>query len=151
VIRVNSHAHDTDGITTEDPGITRDMADKRRRKMLGLAAEIEGLHPVNVAGDPDAATGLLCWGSNKGVCAELGEELGLRVVQPVALWPFPEKSFAGAMDGVERLLGVETNETGQLARLVRQFGYRADAMVLKYDGRPFMLDELERELRKVMA
>ena len=151
VIRVNSHAHDTDGITTEDPGITRAMADKRHRKMLGLAAEIEGMHPVNVAGNPDAKTGILCWGSNKGICAELGETLGLRVVQPVALWPFPEKSFAKAMDGIERFFGVETNETGQLASLVRQYGYRADGMVLKYDGRPFMLDELELELRKVIA
>jgi 2-oxoglutarate ferredoxin oxidoreductase subunit alpha len=151
VIRVNSHAHDTDGITTEDPGITRAMADKRQKKMQGLAMEVEGMHPVNVAGDPDAATGLLCWGSNKGVCGELGKGLGLRVIQPVVLWPFPEQGFAKAMDGVDRFFGVETNETGQLARLVREFGYRADGMVLKYDGRPFMLDELEPELRKVMA
>lgn len=151
VIRVNSHAHDTDGITTEEPGVTRAMAEKRKRKLLGLAKEIEGMHPVNVAGDPDAATGVLCWGSNKGICAELGEGLGLRVIQPVALWPFPEESFAKAMAGVERFFGVETNETGQLARLVRQFGYRADGMVLKYDGRPFMVDELEQELVRVMA
>jgi 2-oxoglutarate ferredoxin oxidoreductase subunit alpha len=151
VIRVNSHAHDTDGITTEDPGITRTMAEKRQKKMLGLAAEIEGMHPVNIAGDTDATTGVLCWGSNKGICAELGETLSLRVIQPVALWPFPEKSFAEAMDGVERFFGVETNETGQLVRLVRQFGYRADGMVLKYDGRPFMLEDLEQELRRVMA
>ena len=48
------------------------------------------------------------------------------------------------MVGVERFYGVETNETGQLARLVREFGYRADGMVLKYDGRPFMLEELRR-------
>ena len=81
VIRVNSHTHDTDGITTEDPGITRAMADKRKRKMLGLAKEIEGMQPVNVAGDPDAGTGLLCWGSSKGICAELGEALGLRVIR----------------------------------------------------------------------
>jgi 2-oxoglutarate/2-oxoacid ferredoxin oxidoreductase subunit alpha len=151
VIRVNSHAHDTDGITTEEPGVTRAMAEKRKRKMLGLATEIEKMHPVKVAGDPDATTGLLCWGSNKGICGELGEAMGLRVIQPVALWPFPERSFAKAMDGVERFFGVETNETGQLTRLVREFGYRADGMVLKYDGRPYMLDELEQELRRVMA
>jgi 2-oxoglutarate ferredoxin oxidoreductase subunit alpha len=151
VIRVNSHAHDTDGITTEEPGVTRAMAEKRKRKMLGLASEIEQMHPVNVAGDPDSGTGILCWGSNKGICGELGEAMGLRVIQPVALWPFPEQSFAKAMNGVERFFGVETNETGQLARLVSEFGYRADGMVLKYDGRPYMLDELEQELRKVMA
>jgi 2-oxoglutarate ferredoxin oxidoreductase subunit alpha len=151
VIRVNSHAHDTDGITTEDPDITRAMADKRKRKMLGLARDTEGMHPVKVAGDPDARTAILCWGSNKGVCGEVGERLGLRVVRPVVLWPFPGESFARAMDGVERFFGVETNESGQLARLVRESGYHATGMVLRYDGRPFMLDELEGELRKVLA
>lgn len=151
VIRVNSHAHDTDGITTEDPGVTRDMADKRWRKMAGLAREIEGMHPVNVSGDPEGATAILCWGSNKGVCGECGERIGLRVVQPVVLWPFPEESFAHAMKGVERVFGVETNETGQLSSLVGRFGYRAERRILKYDGRPFMVDELEQELRRVLA
>ena len=151
VIRVNSHAHDTDGITTEDPGITRAMADKRHRKMAGLAGDIEGMHPVNVAGDPDAKTAILCWGSCKGACGELGKAMGLRVVQPVALWPFPEKSFARAMDGVDRFFAVEANETGQLASLVRGYGYRASGLVLKYDGRPFMVDELAQELGRVIA
>jgi 2-oxoglutarate ferredoxin oxidoreductase subunit alpha len=151
VIRVNSHAHDTDGITTEDPGVTRAMADKRRRKLVGLAGEIEGMNPVIVGGDPEGKTGILCWGSNKGVCNEIGEAMGLRVVRPVALWPFPEGSFATAMDGVERFFAVETNETGQLAGLVRGFGFRASGLVLRYDGRPFMIDDLEQELRRVMA
>ncbi|HTY51626.1 MAG TPA: 2-oxoacid:acceptor oxidoreductase subunit alpha [Methanomicrobiales archaeon] len=151
VIRVNSHVHDPDGITTEDPEMTRAMADKRRRKMQGLAAELEGMQPVNVAGDPRAGTAVLCWGSNKGACNEVGGGLGLRVVQPVALWPFPERSFARAMDGVKRFFAVETNETGQLADLVRGFGYRASGTVLKYDGRPFMIEELEQELRRVTA
>jgi 2-oxoglutarate ferredoxin oxidoreductase subunit alpha len=151
VIRVNSHAHDTDGITTEDPGITRAMADKRRRKMAGLGREIEGMHPVKVAGDGDAETAILCWGSNKGVCDEIGGQLGLRVVRPIALWPFPGESFETAMAGVRRFFVVETNESGQLARLVREFGYTASGMVLKYDGRPFMVDELEQELRRRLA
>jgi 2-oxoglutarate ferredoxin oxidoreductase subunit alpha len=109
------------------------------------------MNPVIVGGDPEGKTCILCWGSNKGVCNETGEAMGLRVVRPVALWPFPEGSFARAMDGVERFFAVETNETGQLARLVRGFGYRASGLVLRYDGRPFMIDELEQELGKVMA
>jgi 2-oxoglutarate ferredoxin oxidoreductase subunit alpha len=151
LVRVNSHVHDPDGTTTEDPGMTRAMAEKRQRKMAGLARELGGMHPVNIAGDPDARTAVLCWGSNKGICGELGRKLGLRVVQPVVLWPFPEESFAAAMDGVDRFIGVETNETGQLARLVRGFGYRASGRILKYDGRPFMVDELAQELWRVMA
>ncbi len=51
------------------------------------------------------------------------------------------------MEGVERFVAVETNESGQLAALVNRFGYIPARKVLKYDGRSFMLDELEEELR----
>jgi 2-oxoglutarate ferredoxin oxidoreductase subunit alpha len=150
VIRVNSHVHDPDGITTEEPDVTRAMAEKRTRKMRGLQEEIEGMLPVNTGGIAEAPIALLCWGSGKGICSEVGEARGLRVIQPVVLWPFPERSFAAAMKGVERFYTVETNEYGQLAQLARQFGYTPAEMVLKYDGRPFTVDELERELAGVI-
>jgi 2-oxoglutarate ferredoxin oxidoreductase subunit alpha len=151
VIRVNSHVHDPDGITTEDPLVTREMADKRWKKIDGLSRELEGMSPINTGGDPKAATALLCWGSSKGVCTELAEKKGLRLIQPVVLWPFPEKAFARAMEGVEQFYAVETNETGQLAALVRYFGYTPTEKVLKYDGRPFMVDDLETALNKVIS
>jgi 2-oxoglutarate/2-oxoacid ferredoxin oxidoreductase subunit alpha len=149
-IRVNSHVHSTDGITTEDPRETREMADKRMKKESGLETEIDGLSPVSIRGKPDATTALLCWGSCKGACEELGKKKGYRVVRPVVLWPFPQKAFAQAMDGVERFFAVETNESGQLAALVSRFGYTAAGKVLKYDGRPFMINELEEELGRVI-
>jgi 2-oxoglutarate ferredoxin oxidoreductase subunit alpha len=149
-IRVNSHVHGTDGITTEDPRLTREMADKRMKKMSGLATEIDGLSPVSIRGKPDATTALLCWGSCKGACEEVGKKRGYRVVRPVVLWPFPQKAFAQAMDGVDRFFAVESNESGQLAALVSRFGYTAAGKILKYDGRPFMINELEEELGKVV-
>ncbi len=77
--------------------------------------------------------------------------MALRVIQPIVLSPFPEKSFADAMEGVERIIAVEENQTGQLACLVRQFGYHTSGTVLKYDGRPFTVEELEDEIRKVVV
>jgi len=151
IIRVNSHVHDPDGITTEDPLVTRDMADKRWKKMDGLSREVEGMSPVNTGGDTEAATALLCWGSSKGVCGELAGKKGLRLIQPVVLWPFPEKAFARSMEGVEQFFAVETNETGQLATLVSRFGYIPTGKVLKYDGRPFMVEDLEAALNTVIS
>jgi 2-oxoglutarate ferredoxin oxidoreductase subunit alpha len=151
IIRVNSHVHDPDGITTEDTTVTQEMADKRMKKMDGLAREVEGLNPVNIGGLPEAATALLCWGSTKGVCEELAKKKGLRLIQPVVLWPFPEKAFARAMEGVEKFYAVETNQTGQLAMLVSMFGYTPAGKVLKYDGRPFMVDELDAIVNKVIS
>jgi 2-oxoglutarate ferredoxin oxidoreductase subunit alpha len=151
IIRANSHVHEPDGITTEEPGITRAMADKRNRKMVFLREEIEMLQPVNTGGKTDGPTALLCWGSNKGICNEIGSRMGLRVIQPVVLWPFPEKSLSRAMEGVEQFFTVELNETGQLGRLLREFGYHEQGTILKYDGRPFTVEELEAEIRNVIA
>ena len=151
IIRVNSHVHDPDGITTEDPLVTQEMADKRMKKMDGLSREVEGMNPVNTGGVADAATALLCWGSTKGVCEELAGKKGLRFIQPVVLWPFPEKAFARSMAGVEQFYAVETNQTGQLVTLVSRFGYTPSGNILKYDGRPFMVGELESALDKVIS
>jgi 2-oxoglutarate ferredoxin oxidoreductase subunit alpha len=122
------------------------MADKRLKKMEVLKCEIEDLDPVNVSGNRNSPTGILCWGSNKWACSEAGDTLGLRVIQPKIISPFPARAFAAAMNGVKELYAVETNETAQFARYVSQFGYKTKGNVLKYDGRPFSIDELVRKL-----
>ena len=150
VIRVNSHVHSEDGITTEDAEITRVMADKRRKKMELLSREVEGLEPVSVYGNLNSTAALLCWGSNKGVCKEAGDTLGLRVIQPKIIWPFPGYEFTKAMDGITELYAVETNETGQFARYISQYGYVTKGKILKYDGRPFTIDELLKKLEDIL-
>ncbi len=151
VIRVNSHVHDPDGITTEDTATTKGMADKRQKKMAGLQEETGGMVPVAVAGNKASDIAIVCWGSTKGICEELGTAMGIRVVRPIVLWPFPEESFAEAMAGVRKFWVVEENETGQLARLLRQYGYTEAGKILKYDGRPFFVEELAAELRKAIV
>jgi 2-oxoglutarate ferredoxin oxidoreductase subunit alpha len=116
VIKTDSYAHDEKGITTEDSGITKLMADKRLQKGRSLARELEGYETVKVYGGR-AKIALFCWGSNKGVCREAAERLGLGVIQVLVLSPFPEKSLREAVRGVERLIAVECNATGQLASL----------------------------------
>lgn len=148
VIKADSYAHDATGITTEDPQITREMSDKRVLKAQSLARELEGYETVKLLGDERSRTCLLFWGSNKGVCKEAAESLGLRAVQVLVLWPFPEKRLKDALQGVERLISVECNATGQLATLCRQYGIDVDDRILKYGGRPFSLNDLEIELER---
>src|SRR3989338_5825092 len=93
IIKVNSYEHDEYGITTEESQETKKMQDKRLRKEKYLIKELERYETVKVYGDKDSATALLCWGSNKGVCAEAAENLGLRVIQPVVISPFPVRQF----------------------------------------------------------
>jgi len=64
--------------------------------------------------------------------------------------PFPLRQFQEALAGVTKVIAVENNATGQLVKLVSRYGFKIDEKILKYDGRPFALDELEYELTKVL-
>ena len=151
VIKTDSYTHDESGITSEDPQITRETSDKRQRKGQSLAEDLERYETVKVFGDEKSKTALLCWGSNKGVCMEAAAKMGLRVIQVLVLSPFPERKLKNALQGVERLLAVECNSTGQLARLAGFYGIKTQDRILKYDGRPFSVEDLLGELGRALA
>jgi len=145
-VKVNSYEHDESGITTEDKDLTVMMQDKRLRKEKYLLKDLEQYETVKTYGKKDASTALLFWGSNKGPCVEVGTKLGLRVVQPVVFSPFPLKQFKEALRGVKKIICVENNATGQLADFLKRYDINVDQRVLKYDGRPFTINELEQKL-----
>ncbi len=150
VVKVDSYEHDELGVTTEDNVETVLMQEKRVRKWCALEEEIDRLEAVKVRGDADAPTALLCWGSNGSVCREVADELGLRMVQPLVLSPFPTRQFEEALDGVERLICVENNVTGQLVKLLRLHGFDVDDAIRRYDGRMFSLEELTTGVKEVL-
>jgi 2-oxoglutarate ferredoxin oxidoreductase subunit alpha len=125
------------------------MCDKRLRKIRYLTEELNQYDLVKTYGDKDSSTALLCWGSNKGVCKEVGEKLGLKIIQPIVLLPFPANQLKDSLKGINRLIVVENNATGQLAGVIRSYGISVDEKILKYDGRPFSVEELEENLKKV--
>ena len=150
VVKVNSYAHDEAGITTEDEKLVTMMTEKRLRKGEGLAAGMNGYPQVNVTGVPDAPVALLCWGSTGSVCREIAGQLGVRVIRPVVLSPFPAEVLNKALSGVGRLIAVEENATGQLASLAMQHGIRVHKKILRYDGRPFTHEDLLERVRGVL-
>lgn len=146
-IKINSYEHDESGITTEDPVITKRMQDLRLQKEKDLAEELKQYECVKVHGNKSSSTAILCWGSDKGVCIEAAGKLGLKIVQVLTMSPFPKEQFAAATSGVKKLIAVENNATAQLARLIKCHGFDINEKVLKYDGRPFAVDELELILK----
>lgn len=148
VVKVNSYLHDEAGITTEDAGITIQMAEKRLKKGRTMSELMQSYEGVIQSGKRDASTALLCWGSTKGVCEEAALELGLRVVRPIVLAPFPVDQIKKTLAGVKRLIAVEENATGQLAILAEQHGIIADKKILRLDGRPFTVEELVSRIKE---
>jgi 2-oxoglutarate ferredoxin oxidoreductase subunit alpha len=151
VVKVNSYAHDENGITTEDAGIVAKMTEKRLRKAEGLLQAMNRYPQVNISGNPAGMVALLCWGSTAGVCQEVAGPLGLRVVRPVVLSPFPAEPLRKALEGAGMVIAVEENATAQLAALTGQHGILCQKKILRYDGRPFTPDLLRDRIREVLS
>jgi len=56
-----------------------------------------------------------------------------------------------AIAGVRRLISVEENATAQLAALAERHGIIADEKILRYDGRPFLPDDLLVKVKEMMV
>jgi 2-oxoglutarate ferredoxin oxidoreductase subunit alpha len=150
VVKANGYAHGEAGITTEEPVTVTRMQEKLLRKGDGLARDLDGMPVVTAAGAKGAGDALVTWGSTAGACRDVAAVLGLRVVQPVVLNPFPAEKVRAALSGARRLIAVEENATGQLEQLLALHGIRMDGRIRKYDGRPFAEDELAARVREVL-
>jgi len=151
IIKATSYEHDENGITTEEPEAISRMQRKRLRKRKTLEEELEKYETVNVYGNPDSKTVLLCWGSTKGACIEVAEALDLKVVQPLILEPLPVNALKKALSGADKIIDVEVNATGQLAKLISSHGICIDDMILRFDARPFTVDALLDNVKEVLS
>lgn len=151
IVKVTSYEHDEYGITTEESEQIARMQQKRLRKKKTMEDELARYEQVKVYGDPESKTVLLCWGSTKGACIEAAEELGLKVVQPLVLEPLPINSLKKVLSDADKIIDVEVNATGQLAKLLSAHGICIDDMILRFDGRPFTVDFLLEKLKEVLS
>lgn len=140
--------HSEVGQVSENPEIRQSMIDKRASKLAFAAEKIPAHEKLAVYGDQEADIVIVSWGSNKGAIVEAVTTFASRN-QPVCaimvklLWPFPAKELRQFMGNDRKIVVVECNQTGQFCRLLEQeLGIKVDHLLLKYTGRPFVIEEL---------
>jgi len=148
----DSDEHTEEGHITESAEVRRQMVEKRLRKSNGL---IEEISPPSVFPDTDADLYTVSWGSTRGVVEEavrLLRNRGMNIGSIHFSEIFPMKKSAvprEIKEGVE-LIDVENNATGQLAKLLKmETGIGIEKRILKYDGRPFLPEELARQIEEI--
>jgi 2-oxoglutarate/2-oxoacid ferredoxin oxidoreductase subunit alpha len=146
VVKATGYEHDKKGIATERAEEIKEMHDKRLRKYKKLEEELESMDVVKTYKEGSVA--VVFWGSTKGTVLEATKDLGVKLIQILVVQPFLEEKIKKEFEGVEKVICVELNATSQMAKVLREHGIRVDVNINKYDGRPFTVEELRRELEK---
>jgi 2-oxoglutarate ferredoxin oxidoreductase subunit alpha len=151
LVVTDSDEHDASGHMIEDAATRNQQVAKRLRKNRGLRREV--IRP-EFRGAKGAALTLIGWGSTGGAMKEAAARLiqdgtATNTLHLGQVWPFPTEAVITAMNLSLKCAVVEGNATGQLARLIRrETGREVDAVIPKYDGRPFSPDEIVARLRQ---
>ncbi|MDP2821019.1 MAG: 2-oxoacid:acceptor oxidoreductase subunit alpha [bacterium] len=150
IVKATSYEHNEFGITTENSEEAKKMAEKRLRKKITLLKELKGEKTINVLGNKKSKNVLIVWGSTKGAAVEAAENLGIKVIQPMFIEPFPADEIKKELKGAKKIIDIETNATGQMAYILKANGIEVDEKILKYDGRPFIIEKLEEKIKKII-
>jgi len=150
----NSDEHLEDGSLTEEAATSKAMYDKRIRKEKLL---LDKLPQPTLLGFEAAATVFVGWGSVKNTVIDCMIEWNKHNPQAQIaylhydyVWPLKTDAFNELVQQQKRLILIEQNAYGQLGNLITQStGYLFKEKILKYDGRPFFVEEVWAELEKV--
>jgi 2-oxoglutarate ferredoxin oxidoreductase subunit alpha len=148
IAKANSYEHDEYGITVDDEKNVKKMIEKRKRKFEQMQKEVEKQTAIGIYGDKNSKIALISWGISKGSAREAAEDLGIKLIQPIIVEPFPKKQMARALRGVKKIISVEMNSLGQMTKVLEGQGIKVDKKILKYTGRPFFPEEIKKELKK---
>jgi 2-oxoglutarate ferredoxin oxidoreductase subunit alpha len=150
LIRADSHTHDEEGHITEKVDMRTAMVDKNFLKLEQIKKEI--VKP-ELVGKEGYKTLVIGWGSTYHL---LNEALELLDREDVALLHFKQvyplhAKTTGYLEKAEKTIIVENNPTSQFGNLIKlETGIKIDEKILKYDGMPFSVEELEKRLREMI-
>lgn len=151
LVVADSDEHDEFGHLTEDLSLRKVMQEKRMKKLELMRKEMR--IPFSIPGR-DAT--LIGWGSTWGVLLETQRELKGRgrdvgIVHFTDLYPLPE-GLRDFLASLPNPIVVEHNFTGQLAMLLsRETLLPFPKRICRYDGLPFLVEELVDTVEEVLT
>ncbi len=164
--RYNSYETDEFGSATENPEFIKKNVEKRIKKEKEIEEEAKKFSQYKIYGKRDSKNVIVSWGSTKGAILDAirGSSnddlkkssegaiidaikyLDVKFVQVLYIEPFAseiKKELFG------NLILIENNATGQLGDVIAEKTgmFIGDKnKILRYDGRPFLADELREEI-----
>lgn len=157
LVVTDSDEHDEEGHIVEDAETRIKMVNKRLfQKMPLLRKEIE---PPLYYGNEKPDVILVGWGSTYGILKEavdaFSSDCKIGMMHFSEIYPF---ASVGKFNYIKKLkdaqvtICIENNATGQFARLMKtETGYTFNSIINKFDGRPFLLEELLKRIEELLS
>jgi 2-oxoglutarate ferredoxin oxidoreductase subunit alpha len=148
----DSDEHDEEGHLIEDAPTRIQMVDKRLfRKMPLIRSEIA---PPVFYGESRPDIILTGWGSTYGIMKEAVKTFStttkIAMLHFSEIFPFPsyqEFDYLEILEKAKVTICIEQNASGQFARLMKtEIGFEFTGKINRYDGRPFLVEELLGEI-----
>ena len=143
----NSDEHTSDGKSTENSKEIIEMSDKRMRKMETLKKNLP--EPVYY-GNETSDTVFVGYGSTGNTVRDIindGENIGY--LHYSYIYPFKSEKLLELENSGKKIITIENNQTGELNKLIKQeTGLDISERLLKYDGRPFFVEDILDFLNK---
>jgi len=143
----NSDEHLGDGSLTEDAGPAKEIFEKRMRKQTAIKAVFP---EPQLIGEETCDILFVGWGSAKLAVTDAliqyqktGGTKKLSYLHYEYMFPLKTDRLQQLANTAQKVVFVENNGTGQLAKLIRmESGYEPNDILLKNDGRPFYITEI---------
>jgi 2-oxoglutarate ferredoxin oxidoreductase subunit alpha len=147
VVLVNSDEHKPNGESTEDSKEIIEMSNKRMRKFQTLR---DNLPEPEYYGSKNADTVFVGYGSVGNTLRDVLKdhpEIGYLHYQYI--YPLKYEKILEMYEDGARIVLVENNQTGEFGKLIKQeSGFEVPERLLKYDGRPFFIEDILDFLNK---
>lgn len=148
VVKASSYETNVSGNSTEDSSIVKQNMDNRLKKRKDIEFELLKMKTYKIYGRKKTKNLVVGWGSTKGAIVDAIKNLNVNFLQILYLEPF-SKQIGRELAKYSNIILIENNATGQLGDLIRQkTGIEIQNKILKYDGRPFFADELNKQIKK---
>ncbi|MCF7910069.1 2-oxoacid:acceptor oxidoreductase family protein [Candidatus Pacearchaeota archaeon] len=155
VVKASGYEHNNEGNTIEDPVLTIEGHDRRILRYYQMKKECERFEMFKVYGNKNSKNVVVSWGSNKGAILdaisgnENSEKLDCKFIHVIYVKPLSEKIKKEIVD--KNIILIEANSTGQFGRVLKEktgISVPKENRIFRYDGRPFLSDELAGEIKK---
>jgi 2-oxoglutarate ferredoxin oxidoreductase subunit alpha len=151
LVKNSSYETDQYGNSTESYTLTEQNVNKRLKKYEDIKKYVrKNFEMIKIHGNKKSKNLIIGWGSTSGAIKDAIKDLDAKFLQVLYCKPLSPQ-IKKEIQKADNVILVECNVTGQLVILIREkTGIKIQNRLLKYNGRPFHTDELNKLIKSII-